>query len=732
MQHTPDGNSVDSASGGQTRAPLADASAEPVDDRDDDADEHLPSVRHRGARIVELLARVAGSPAALIDLGEAAGPVVFAHEIGWAEQLADAWQAPQQGGPLTLHATQAGTPLAHAFALPFALSGREGWIATVVPASEAAPEVPSDLLQLVEELGEGWGAVRAATQLWVERLRCENSLAAKLIDVSGVGTLVCELSTGELQASARARDILRREAVANMDELLKLVAPHDRIALHRALTGKDGFGRITLECEVVPENGRPMAVRLRIQHILHQGMPTSWLATLEDVTDHWRRLKEMQSLAERDPLTGLHNRNRLIRSLGAAVAEARASREMTAMLMIAVADLKQINDIHGYSTGDLLLKYIAVTLRQQVRATDEVMRIGSGEFAVLLTRATSEEGLLGRVQSIRAALASSIVVGVHRIDLRASIGFAIFPDDTVGGIDLIAATTYALNEALQDGPRAMSRYRPAIRERRERERRLIEEITRALRRDEFTTFFQPKVDLETGSIVGFEALCRWIHPARGVLTPGSFHQALTSPVVSAELSDVGLVSAFKAAKLWREKGLDFGSISVNLSATQLARPNLVEIVEELMRRFGGAVSEISFEVLENVLIGDNNTTHDNLRALSSAGFTISLDDFGTGFASLTHIREPYISEVKIDRSFVTHAGNNVRDQQIVAAVVQMARKLGLKMVAEGIEDEQTLRKLRAVGCTVGQGFVFAPALPFAEATEFIARQHRILQILSAT
>ena len=726
MDQTADGNVEEGDHGLPSRAPLPgspDAATLPPDD----GELHLPAFNHRGGRIAELVARAAGTSAALVDLGGVEGPVVFAQSDGLADDIAAAWRAPADAGCLILET--AGRRFAHAWAWPLALSGREGWVATVTPGEAAPPPAPAGLMDLIGELTDGWRAERDATELWVARLRGENALSAETVALARLGTLTCEVATGAVHASARASEILRCEAATGIDDLLALVAPHDRIALHRLLTGRDGFGRLSLDCEIQPPHGRPMFIRLRLQHHLEHGEPKSWIASVEDITDERRQLDEMRCLAERDPLTGLHNRNRLVRALAREVTGAREAREMVAMLMITLTDLKEINEAHGYRTGDLLLKYVGVTLRQQVRATDEVMRIGSGEFAVLLTRAASETGVLSRVQAIRAALASSIAVGIHRIDVRATIGYAIYPDDTVGGIDLMSAVTYALGDALAAAPRSVSRYSPAIRERREGDRRLIEEITRALRRREFTTFFQPQVDLETGAIVGFEALCRWCHPERGVLTPGAFYQALSSPVVSAELSDTSLIGSFKAARLWRENGLEFGNIAINMSATQLARPNLLEIIEELMRRFGVSPQEISFEVLENVLIDDNDITHNNLRALSHEGFTIALDDFGTGFASLTHIREPYISQIKIDRSFVTHAGSNARDQQIVAAIVQMARKLGLAMVAEGIEDEETLRKLRAVGCTTGQGFVFAPALPFEEATEFIGRQSRIFEML---
>jgi len=694
-----------------------------------DADHALPPISHRGARVAEWLARAAEVPVTLVDLGEPGGPIIQAADEEEGERFAAAWQSPRQPGRLTIADRATGEPMGHAFAVPLALSGRTGWLAAIAPGGAAIAPRAEALVSLIGELCADRESERRATRLWTDRLQAESAVLSRVHELSGLGTLSGTLSDGEVTASPRAGEILRHESIESISDLVALVAPHDRVALYRALTGQDGLGRITLECEVCPGGGRSTTARLRISHLSEVEQPKSWIATVEDITDDRQQIAELRRLAERDPLTGLYNRNRLPLILADAHRKARSNRSLVGLLLVAVGGLRGINELHGFATGDLMLRFIADTLTRQVRATDEVMRIGSGEFAVLLSQARDEEAIRKRAETIGAALSTAIVVGIHRIDVQAAIGYAVYPSDTASGLDLFAAASYALNEGGTGSPVLIRRYRPQVREKRDRERALIEEITRALRNNEFTPFFQPKVDLETGAVIGFEALCRWRHPQRGVLTPSAFHQALTSPVVSGELSDVSLIGSAKTANVWRRMGLKFGHIAVNLSAAQLARPNLVDIVLDLKERFALEPTDLSFEVLENVLIRDENAAHDNLRALARAGFTIALDDFGTGFASLTHVREPYIREVKIDRGFVTHAGTNARDQQIVAAIVQMARKLGLRTVAEGIEDEETLRKLRAVGCVVGQGFVFAAALPFDEATEFLGRQHRIFGIL---
>ena len=313
--------------------------------------------------------------------------------------------------------------------------------------------------------------------------------------------------------------------------------------------------------------------------------------------------------------------------------------------------------------------------------------------------------------------------------LSVSIGVAIYPNDVTPSVDIYRAADEALLAAKAAGRGSVRRFDPATRARKESRRAMISRVRAGLVRGEFVPYFQPKLDLRSGGVVGFEALCRWTHPDHGTLGPSTFFPAFEDADVGGPLSDVALVGSFEAARRFREKGLPFGHIAINLSRAQLEREDLPERVHRLQADNGVSAEEIVFEVLENVLIRDHRTVYRNLTELYRQGFRVALDDFGTGFASLTHIREPFIREVKIDRSFISHASSNPQDLQIVAAIVQMARKLGLTIVAEGIEDEETLRQLQELGCAVGQGFVFSEALPFASAEEFLSRQNRITRLL---
>lgn len=681
------------------------------------------------ARIVQLLRHATGVGAGLLDLGPSGGLTVHAATERERARFAAAWRTPEGAGSLVLSDPATGAPLGVAIATPVRVGNESGFLALIEPDTSTILPRHGALLALIGELSATWSDAPPPTSAREAeaRLQARNAFLESAGALAGIGTLEGELAGGRIVASTRACEILRTPSVESIEGLLDLVAPPDRLPLRRMLYGEGGDGQHSLMLTLAPSGA---LAGLRVTHDACAGGPPRFIATVEDATDDMRRLHALSGLCERDPVTGLLNRNALTRTFAAAHCEALGSATFVGTLLVSVKDLRNINEMYGTAVGDEVLRSIAKLLASHRQPDDWVLRVASCEFAFVLCGAEAEAVLTKRVERIRQALAKTLAVGSHRIEIETRYGLAIHPVDTQdGSIDLFSAASYALNDAMRRPRGTIRRYRPSYREQRERERQLIDDVRTALGRGEFAPFFQPKIDLETGTIVGFEALCRWCHPVRGVLTPGAFYQALTSPLVSGELSDVSLVGAFAAAALWRRRGLMFGHISINLSATQLARTDLVAFVEALQAHHGVPASNIGFEVLENVLIGDNQVVQSNLRRLAERGFTIALDDFGTGFASLSQVRESYIGEVKIDRSFVTHAGSSARDQQIVGAIVLMARRLGLKTVAEGIEDEETLRKLRAMGCSTGQGFVFAQALPFAEATEFLGRQSRIYTML---
>ena len=717
--------------GADVRSAGADMPSRPADDSAA-TEISLPSVSFRDVAVAEHFADAAGMPIGLVDLGAPEGPTVVASECIDGDAIAAAWRTPSRAGPQSFG--MGDRPGKHsaglAVAAPIHLSGRKGWVVAIEPDRSLAEPRHHALARLLQDITADHQNQTAATQHWVQRLQTEVSLYERVHELAGMGTLTCDLRAGRLQVSTRALDILNCNSINTLSDFICVFVPHDRLALRRLLTGQEDGETGVIDCEIQLPRQESQSIRLSVAFFRAGNTITGWIGTVEDNTEELRRIAQLTERAERDAVTSVYNRDQLEPQLQKTLTTARLERASVGLLLVAIDGFRRTTQIFGHAAGDIIMRFAARSLSRMVRASDIIVRMSAEEFAIIMVSVTDDAGVQRRAEDIRANLATSVNVGTDSVDISASIGYAIYPQDTEQGLDLYAAASYALSETAPNAPSAICRYHPAVRKQREDEKRGIGEFRRAIDANEFTPYFQPKVDLESGRVTGFEALCRWCHPERGVLPPGAFLAGLNSPIVGADLSNVSLIGSFRAAHEFHRLGLSFGQISINLSSLQLARPGLIDMVSALRTQYEIDPSEIAFEVLENVLIREKNVVHHNLHALSGAGYAISLDDFGTGFASLTHLREPFIREVKIDRSFVMRSSSNPHDLQIVNAIIQMARKLGLKTVAEGIEDEETLRKLRAMGCTVGQGFVFAPALPFEEAVEFLGRQARIFSMLS--
>jgi diguanylate cyclase (GGDEF)-like protein len=614
-------------------------------------------------------------------------------------------------------------------AVPALIGGKDAWLAAVDPTGSAPPPNPA-LLTLLAELAGDAAAQRDATALWVRRIETENRQMARAQELVGIGTLTYDYAFDTIEITPTGLSLLGLTAADSLEDVVAAFDPYDRPFITRTFEAREPTdAHFDFERQVETPDDSVRWVRVAGEVVYRRGAPAYLFATLQDVTAERVTVHAMRNIAEHDSLTGLFNRTVFDRLMSEAIERSEAERLQVGLFIIDIDGFKEINETLGTGAADEVLRYVARALTSQVRGNDIVLRLAGDEFAIILPRASDPDALVGLARRILAMLKTDLLTCGERVNLSVSIGVAIYPDDVSPRVDVYKAGDYALFEAKAEGGGTVKRFEPSMRERRELHRTFIASIREGLQRGEFLPYFQPKVDLSTGSVVGFEALCRWHHPERGVLGPGAFFKAFDDRDVGGALSDVSLYGSFAAAATFRAAGLPFGHIAINLNAIQLERASLLSIVEELMLEHDVTPDEITFEVVENVLIRDKRVVYENLMGLHHAGFTIALDDFGTGYASLTHIREPFIREVKIDRSFVTNSRQNAQDQQIVTAIVQMARRMGLTLVAEGIEDEETIKQLRAIGCTVGQGFVFSVALPLSEAMEFLSRQTRIFDLL---
>ena len=414
-----------------------------------------------------------------------------------------------------------------------------------------------------------------------------------------------------------------------------------------------------------------------------------------------------RKLSLTDDLTGLGNRRSFSAELDGTVADGRPC----ALLMIDLDQFKELNDTLGHHVGDELLRGVGPRLSATMRPGDVVARLGGDEFGVLIKDADTEAAIVAAGR-LRAALGRPHALAGISLHVGASIGIAAFPEHALDANALLRHADVAMYEAKR-GRTGHGVY-ASEGDHHSRDRlELAGEMRHALANDELTLHYQPVADLATGTLVGVEALVRWRHPERGLLAPGVFLPAIEQTELMRELSRRVLAMAMCQAGAWFRLDRPW-RVSANLSATDLLDHSLVGDVSSLLRRYGTPAGRLTLEVTESVLMTDPARAMEVLGELRRLGVQLALDDFGTGWSSLTHLQRMPVHEIKIDRSFVAAMATEASSAAIISSTVDLAHALGLRVVAEGIEDEATWRRLRDVGCDAAQGYHLSRPLPAAE------------------
>jgi len=427
-----------------------------------------------------------------------------------------------------------------------------------------------------------------------------------------------------------------------------------------------------------------------------------------------RGLAEVRRLADTDDLTALPNRRHLERRLREELDAARARGTSVALLLIDLDRFKELNDTLGHRAGDIVLEQIGPRLRAVLRAGDMLARLGGDEFAAVLADAAQAEPV-GR----RIARALEEGLRVDGIDVRigASIGIAVFPEHGDDAETLMQRADVAMYQA--KAARSGHAFYERDRDRHSRERlELIGELRAAIGTDQLILHFQPKLDLDSGRIDDVEALVRWMHPERGLLGPGAFVPLAEQTGVMRELTEHVLDAALRQIAVWYETGLDL-SVAVNVSAATLLDEGWATDIGTALVRHAVPASRLRIEITEDTLMADPERALRVVEDLVAMGIGVSVDDFGTGYSSLGLLKHLPVDELKIDRAFVRDLLHDEADAAIVQSVVDLGRRLGLRTVAEGIEDEETLECLAAYGVTLAQGFHIARPLPAAELERFV-------------
>jgi diguanylate cyclase (GGDEF)-like protein len=442
------------------------------------------------------------------------------------------------------------------------------------------------------------------------------------------------------------------------------------------------------------------------------GLLVVWLLLFRTVHNASRRLRssaaENARLANLDPLTGLPNRRLLAERLEQAADDALAHGHHVGLLLLDVDRFKEINDSLGHDRGDQLLIQVADRLREIVRGTDTVARLGGDEFAVLLKTVRSVEDAALFSERVLGVFAQPYDVDGLMLHVETSIGLALLPDHADDVQNLMKRADVAMYIA-KAGRRGMSIYEADGDSNSPARLILLGDLRRALDdRDQLSVHYQPKLDLNTGGIVGLEALLRWNHPVRGMIPPGEFIPLAEQTGLVHLLTRRVLEMVLEQIRSWRTDGWEI-QVAVNLSALNLAEPDLDSHIAELLARYDVPARLLEFEITESAIVQDPERAAATLSRIAAMGSTIALDDFGIGNTSISQLRDLPIDTLKIDRSFILDMsrGNEV----LVKVVTELAHEFQMVAVAEGVEEADVADRLRAIGCDLAQGYLYARPVP---------------------
>ena len=445
----------------------------------------------------------------------------------------------------------------------------------------------------------------------------------------------------------------------------------------------------------------------------------------EEITERKKLQDKLWSLAKLDSLTGLPNRLLFNETLRDAIVAADESGSCLGVALMDLDHFKEINDTLGHDAGDEVLKIVAARLQNVLGGAGIIARLGGDEFAVLILGHGNDDDIYATLSNLKASLAEPINLAGTLRSCSASIGLTVFPRDATDQSDLLKNADLALYRAKSFGRGRTDVFSPDLRASIDRKVELQENALEALRRDEFTLYFQPIIPSDPAAPPSFEALLRWRHPVHGVIAPGRFLEIFEDPGVAVAIGDRVMDLAIGQAAAWEEAGLGFGRVAVNVTGADFAFGSLADRIKSKLDRSGVAPEKICVEVTEQVFLG-NGSTHvvEALDRLNELGVEIALDDFGTGYASLSHIKAYPIGRLKIDRSFVMDMQHNTDNLSIVEAIVQLGRSLGLCTTAEGVENETQVALLRSMGCGSLQGFHFSRPLPAEDIRPFLKQRQR--------
>jgi len=506
-------------------------------------------------------------------------------------------------------------------------------------------------------------------------------------------------------------DSLFRDGLPSFEQLIRLNAER----------GEYGSGCIDDQVESRMELARRFEahryerVRPNGRHIEVRGAPMDgggFVSSHIDITERKRNEEMIERLAQFDALTGLVNRSLLRDRMKVAIARC-ARGDSLAVHHVDLDRFKSVNEVHGHAVGDQLLRAVAERLRRSTRATDTVSRIGADEFVIIQSGARTREDATALARRLISEISRPYDIESRTLEICSSIGIAMSPADTLDPNDLLACADLALRHAKEDGSSTFGFYAAGMAERLHSRRSIENDLRTAVANGQFELHYQPILTASDGRLASFEALLRWRHPKRGLVSPAEFIPIAEETGLMSQIGDWVLDQACTDALEWPETV----SVSVNVSVAQFRNTAFVEKIGTACKVI--APSRLLLEITESTLLENDQRTHDALKQIRALGVRFALDDFGTGYSSLSYLQNFPFDSIKIDRCFVSGPSHGHKSQALLAAIADLGRALGMETTAEGIETETQYRMIKQHGCTHAQGYYLSKPLPNTQLAPFI-------------
>jgi diguanylate cyclase (GGDEF)-like protein/PAS domain S-box-containing protein len=546
-------------------------------------------------------------------------------------------------------------------------------------------------------------------------------LAAKVFDNTNESILITDINNNIVAANSAFTKMTGYtfEEIKGHNPRILASGEHDNNFYHDMWKSINTVGN--WQGEIIDKNkaGKNFYKHLAITAVKNaEGIITHHISISSDISQRKEYDKNIHFLAYYDVLTGLPNRTLLRDRLGQLIASSHRDNEQFALLFLDLDRFKYINDSMGHSVGDKLLQSVAQRLQACVREGDTVSRIGGDEFIVLL-RQIDEAGVQGVADKLLKTLATPFNLNDQIISTYASVGIALYPQHATDLDVLMKNADAAMYNAKENGRNNYKFFAPEMNFRANKIFSMEKDLRSALDQDHFTLVYQPQVDLASGKICGAEALIRWKHPDDGFISPAEFIPVAEETGQIVEIGEWVLKTACWRFAMWQKQGMPAFPIAINMSIRQLRQPNLADMIEQVLQETGLNPNLLELEITEGIMMGDNKSAMAFLMRMHALGVQMSIDDFGTGFSSLSYLKNLPVHKLKIDQSFVRDIETDESDAAIVRSIISLGHRLDLKVIAEGVETLEQLDFLRIRGCDEVQGYFYSKPLTPDEFIKFV-------------